>query len=155
MSYNYFKRKRSLETYREDEFLNRVVSKRRLVGLLNNAKWVKVFTILVAHHQLFKECQVKLIWEEKPTGRLLLLNEYTDYQFDYYDQAMEAMITGKPRGWYAYREIEWLEFPRYPTEQPGEQDIMAIQTALTPIGQLPLVLAEDSLRLEAYRSPSL
>lgn len=109
---------------------------------------------MVAHHNLIKECQVKLIWEEKPTGRLLLIDENTEYQFDYYDQAMEAMITGKPHGWWAYKGIEWLEFPRYPTEPSGEQDLDAIQAALASIGQLLLVLTSDSLRLEAYRVPA-
>ena len=152
MSYTYFKRKHSLETFRGDEFLDRVVNKRALVGFMNNPKWVKLIHGLVANHSLVKECQVKLIWEEEPAGRWLRINEDTDYQFDYYDQAMESMITGKPRGWYAYREIEWLEFPRCLTEQSGEQDLGAIQTALAPIGQIPLVLTNNSLRLEAYRA---
>ncbi|MBO2011019.1 hypothetical protein [Hymenobacter negativus] len=140
VSYTYFKRKRSLETHRNDDSLNRVIGKRALGGFLNNAKWVKLLHALVAHHSLIKECQVKLIWEEEPTGRRLRIDEYTDYQFDYYDQAMEAMISGNPRGWYAYREIEWLEFPRYLTDQAGAQDLDAIQSALAPIGQLPLLL---------------
>jgi hypothetical protein len=151
MSYSYFKRKRSLETVREDDFLDRVVANRGLVGYLNNAKWVKLLHTLVAHYSLIKECQVKLIWEEAYTGRLLCLDENTKYQFDYYDQAMEAMITGKPHGWWAYREIEWLEFPRYLTGPSGEQDLAAIQAALVSAGQMPLVLTQDSLRLEAYR----
>jgi hypothetical protein len=155
MSYSYFKRKRSLEIEREDVFLDRVVSKRGLVGYLNNAKWVKLLHVLVAHYSLIKECQVKLIWEEGYTGRLLCLHEHTEYQFDYYDQAMEAMVTGKPHGWWAYREIEWLQFPRYTTVPLEEQDLIAIQTALALIGQLPLVLTKESLRLEAYRVPAV
>jgi hypothetical protein len=85
-------------------------------------------------------------------SRLLCLDEHTEYRFDYYDQAMEAMVTGKPRGWYAYREIEWLEFPRHLTDQSGYQDLVAIRSALAPVGQLPLVLNNISLRLEAYRA---
>ncbi|TPG63634.1 hypothetical protein [Hymenobacter nivis] len=152
MPYTHFNRKHSLETFRGDDFLDRVVSERALVGFLSNAKWVKLLHTLVAHHSLIKECQVKLIWEEEPTGRLLRIDADTEYRFDYYDQAMEAMISGKPRGWHAYREIEWLEFPRYLTEQPGEQDLDAIQSALATVGQIPLVLTNNSLRLEAYRS---
>lgn len=154
MSVYYFKRKRSLETAQDDEFLDRVISKRGLVGYLNNAKWVKLLHALVTHNDLIKECQVKLIWEEKPTGRLLLLDENTEYQFDYYDRAMEAMITGKPHGWWAYREIEWLEFPRYPTGKSDEQDFTAIQSVLASVGQFPLVLTDSSLRVEAYRVPA-
>jgi hypothetical protein len=154
MSVSYFKRKRTLETARDDEFLDRVISKRRLIGYLNNAKWVKLLHVLVANYDLVKECQVKLIWEDKPTGRLLRIDEHTEYQFDYYDQAMEAMITGKPHGWWAYREIEWLEFPRYLTEESGEQNLTAIHLALASIGQFPLVLTDNSLRIEAYRVPA-
>lgn len=154
MSYSYFKRKRSLEIARSDEFLNRVIAKRGLVGYLNNAKWVKLLHTLVAHYALIKECQVKLIWEEDYTDRLLRIDEHTEYLFDYYDQAMEAMITGEPHGWWAYREIEWLEFPCYTAAQSEEQDLAAIQAALASIGQLPLVLTEESLKLEAYRVPA-
>ncbi len=151
MSYSHFNRKHGLETFRGNEFFDRVVSKRTLVGFLSNAKWVKLLHTLVVHHGIIKECLVKLIWEAEPTGRLLRIDGDTDYQFDYYDQAMEAMITGKPRGWYAYREIEWLEFPRYLTGQSGEQDLDAIQSALASVGQIPLILTNNSLRLEAYR----
>ena len=106
MSYTYFNRKHGLESFRKDDFVDQVVSKRALVGFLNNAKWVKLLHALIANHILIKECQVKLIWEKEPTDRLLCTDEHTEYQFDYYDRAIEAMITGKPRGWYAYREIE-------------------------------------------------
>lgn len=154
MSTSYFKRKRSLEITREDKFLDQIINKRSLIGYLNNAKWVRLLHALVAHHHLIKECQVKLLWEEKPTGRLLRIDENTKYQFDYYDQAMEAMITGKPYGWWAYREIEWLEFPRYSTGKSSEQDLTAIQSVLASVGQIPLVLTGDALRLEAYRIPA-
>nr|GFC82981.1 hypothetical protein [Tanacetum cinerariifolium] len=90
------RRKRSLEIARSDEFLDRVIAKRGLVGYLNNAKWVKLLHALVAHYSLIKECQVKLVWEEEYSDRLLRIDENTEYLFDYYDQAMEAMITGKP-----------------------------------------------------------
>ncbi|GAB2871314.1 hypothetical protein GCM10027044_36960 [Hymenobacter ruber] len=107
---------------------------------------------MVENHNLIRECQVKLIWEQEYLGRWLLINEYTDYQFNYYCKSMEAMITGKPRGWYDYREIEWVEFPRHLTDQAGEQDLDAIQSALSQAGQLPFVLTDASLRLEAYRA---
>jgi hypothetical protein len=151
MSHTYFKRKQSQEIFRDDAFLDRVVSSRKLVGFMNNPKWVKLLHVMVENHSLIRECQAKLIWEKEHAGRWLLIDKGTGYQFDYYDQAMEAMITGKPCGWYAYREIEWLEFPRHLTDQAGEQDLDAIQSALSQVGQLPLVLTNDSLRLEAYR----
>ncbi|WP_375416167.1 hypothetical protein [uncultured Hymenobacter sp.] len=148
----YSHQKHNLTAVRDDKYLDRVVSERGLVGYLNNAKWVKLLHVLVTHHSLIKECQVKLIWEKKHIGRVLLINENTNYQFDYYNRAMEAMITGRPSGWYAYREIEWLTFPRYPAGQSGEQNLDGIQAALASVGQIPLVLTTDVLRLNAYCS---
>lgn len=60
------------------------------------------------------------------------------------------MITGGPSGWYAYREIEYLSFPRHLTGQPGEQDLVGIQVVLASIGEIPLVLTTSALRLDAY-----
>lgn len=145
----------NIKVVREDKYLDRIISERGLIGNLNNAKWVKLLDSMVAHHGLVKECQVKLVWEEAYSGRVLLINENTNYQFDYYDHAMEAMITGGPSGWFAYREIEYLSFPRYLTGQPGEQDLAGIEVALASIGQIPLVLTTSALRLDAYRSIAL
>lgn len=64
---------------REDKYLNRIISERSLIGNLNNAKWVKLLDSMVAHHGLIKECQVKLVWEEAYTGRILLIDENTTY----------------------------------------------------------------------------
>ncbi|MBH8556946.1 hypothetical protein [Hymenobacter negativus] len=151
MSHSFFKRKQNQEISRDDAFFDRVVDARKLIGFMSNPKWVKLLHVMVENHSLIRECHVKLIWEQEYTGRWLLINEFTDYQFDYYDKSMEAMITGKPRGWYDYREIEWLEFQCHLTDQPGKQDLEAIQSALEQVGQLPLVLTDGSLRLEAYR----
>jgi hypothetical protein len=92
--------------------LDKLIGKTQLQPLLSNAKWVKLLTGLVQQWPLVQECQVKLIWEEAYSGRHLLFNEQTSYDFDYYAHAMEAMVSGAPRGWYAYREVEWLTFPR-------------------------------------------
>lgn len=140
------------EAVRDDKNLDRIINERGLVGFLSNAKWVKILDTLVVNYHLIKECQVKLIWEEEYTGRILLINENTYYQFDYYNSAMEAMITGGPSGWYDYREIEWLAFPHYPAKQSGEQDLHGIQAAIASIGQIALTVTPDTLRLDAYRS---
>lgn len=146
-----FNQEYNYKAVREDRYLDQIIIERGLTGNLNNTKWVKLIDIMVTHHSLIKECQVKLIWEEEYTGRMLLINEDIDYRLDYYDQAMEAMITGGPSGWYAYREIEWLSFPRYPTSQPGEQNLEVIKVVLDSIGQIPFVLTNDVLQLDAYR----
>lgn len=136
---------------RDDNYLDNVVRQRNLVGCLSNAKWVRLIAALATYGNLIIECQVKLIWEEGFTGRCLLINEDTTYNFDYYGSAMEAMITGTPRGWYDYREIEWLTFYRHPVGL-GEQCIEAILAALAPIGQFAFTLTDDYLRLDAYQA---
>jgi hypothetical protein len=64
MAHLHFNCKRSSGNAPGDDFLDRVVSERGSVSYLNNVKWVKLLHALVANHDLIKECQVKLIWEE-------------------------------------------------------------------------------------------
>jgi hypothetical protein len=55
---------------------------------------------------------------------------------------MEAMISGKPKGWYDYKEIEWIEFPK---------DIVLIFDHLGSIGQFEVERSQAGLRLFAYK----
>jgi hypothetical protein len=115
---------------------------------------VKLLTTLVAQWPLVQACQVKLIWEDARNERWLHLNEHTSYQFDYYASAMEAMISGKPNlNWTAYKEIEWLDFPRYFSPKTAEQDLSAIQRQLEAVGEFRLEASPDQLRLYAYHRP--
>ena len=146
--------KRRPNSTRPDKYLDNVIKQRGLIGWLSDAKWVKLLAALSTNSNLIKQCQVKLIWEESYSGRLLLIDEDTTYNFDYYSSAMEAMITGGPNGWYAYREIEWLAFYRCPAGL-GEQLIEEILAALLPIGQFAFTLTADYLRLDAYRAVAI
>jgi len=139
---------------RDDETLNRVILTAKLHPLLSNAKWVKLLTALVANWKLIEECKVKLIWEDASVERWLRIEEETSYEFDYYASAMEAMIVGIPRlGWTAYKEIEWLEFPRFPHNKVGVQDLQAIQQKIEEVGQFQLDASPENLRLYAYQRP--
>jgi hypothetical protein len=139
---------------RDDAALDKVILTAQLQPLLNNAKWVKVMATLVANWQLIHLCKVKLIWEDATATRRLLIEEETTYQFDYYATAMEAMITGTPRlGWAAYKEIEWLDFPRFLNDQASAQDVAAIEQKLAAVGQFRLEASADNLRLYAYHRP--
>jgi hypothetical protein len=133
---------------RDDAALDKLIAAAQLQPLLSNAKWVKLLTALVESWPLVQECRVKLIWEDTCGTRRLLLDQHTSYNFDYYASAVEAMITGTPRGWYAYKEIEWLEFPR--DTAVGTQDLAAIQRVIEAVGQFRLVLMPDSFQLVAY-----
>lgn len=139
---------------RDDVALDKVILTAQLQPLLSNTKWVKVMDTLVANWQLIHRCEVKLIWEDAAVMRRLLIEEETSYQFDYYATAMEAMITGTPRlGWAAYKEIEWLDFPRFLNDQARPQDVAAIEQKLAAVGHFRLEASADNLRLYAYHRP--
>ncbi|RYF10586.1 MAG: hypothetical protein EOO40_04910 [Deltaproteobacteria bacterium] len=144
-----------------DEQLNKIIAASDLLPMMSNRKWVKLLDALVAHASEVKECRVKLLWETETQVRHLLIDEFLLYDFDYYEQAMEAMITGKPRGWYAYREIEWLEFPGVATvsesSKPDKlvmQAIDLLQKVIDQAGLLQTSLTADSLRVDAYLRPA-
>jgi hypothetical protein len=146
--------KRHFAVNRDEESLDKVILAAQLQPLLSNAKWVKLLTTLVAQWPLVQACQVKLIWEDTSNERWLQLDEHTSYQFNYYASAMEAMISGKPHlGWTAYKEIEWLDFPRFFSPKAAEQDLGAIQRQLEAVGQFRLETSPTQLRLYAYHRP--
>ncbi|NQZ06910.1 MAG: hypothetical protein HRT35_07085 [Algicola sp.] len=73
--------------------------------LMSNAKWVKLLGVLSSIKGINCKATVKLVWDENP--RDLRIDDELEYNFDYYAQSMEAMISGYPSGWYDYKEIEW------------------------------------------------
>ena len=139
---------------RDDAALDKVILSANLHPLMSNAKWVKLITTLVENWSLVQECKVKLIWEDKSVYRRLAIDEHTSYQFNYYASAMEAMIIGSPRlGWAAYKEIEWLDFPRFSSDKAVSQDLIAIQQKIEAVGKFQMDLSPDNLRLYAYQRP--
>jgi hypothetical protein len=146
--------KRFVAVNRDEEALDKLIVAAHLQPLLSNAKWVKLLTTLVAQWPLVQACRVKLIWEDAGNERWLHLDEHTSYQFDYYASALEAMISGKPNlNWTAYKEIEWLDFPRFFSLKASKQDLLAIQRQLEAVGQFRLETFPDQLRLYAYHRP--
>lgn len=139
--------------FREDKYLDEFIRQKFSMPLMSNSKWVKLIAALVANTDVVKECLVKPIWEEQEPTRHLQFDEHTHYNFDYYASAMETMVSGKPTGWYAYKEIEWLDFPRFTTKGKAvstEQDLEQIELLLNNMGQFQLELTEEKLRLYAY-----
>jgi hypothetical protein len=142
---------------RDDIYLDKIIRKEFSASLMNNKKWVKLISILVENAGLIKECRVKLIWENQNETRFLRIDEFFQYNFDFYDTAMEAMITGKPAGWYAYKEIEWLDFPRFVistdkrnVQTSVEQNLALIKTKIEQIGQFHFDCTPNNLRISAY-----
>ncbi|GAB3648871.1 hypothetical protein GCM10027594_24280 [Hymenobacter agri] len=146
--------KRNFAIKRADADLDKVILESNLHPLMSNAKWVKLIATLVKNWFLVHECKVKLIWEDESVERLLAIDEHTSYQFNYYASAMEAMIIGRPRlGWAAYKEIEWLDFPRFASSNSLPQDLLSIQQKIDSIGKFQMELSPDNLRLYAYQRP--
>jgi hypothetical protein len=118
--------------------------------LMSNAKWVRLLEALTAPPDIVTHCNAKLVWDD-------LLRSFritgAQYRFDYYDHAVETLISGAPSGWYQYREIEWIAFPRLCTlsEIPREQDLGAIRSRIERVGRFELRDDPDELRLYAYR----
>lgn len=114
---------------------------------------MKLLGTLVKNWPAVHACRVKLIWEEASVERRLLFDEDTSYAFNYYANAMEAMVSGRPRlgGWVAYKEIQWVDFPRFP--EGKEQDLEQLEQQLAQIGQFRTAESADNLRLYAYVRP--
>ncbi len=139
---------------REDNYLDNFIRQRFSTSLMSSSKWVKLIAALVDNWFEIKQCLVKPIWDDEMPTRQLFVDEHTTYGFDYYDSAMESMISGKPRGWYAYKEIEWLDFPLLVQTKEGavatRQNLEVIKTIIENTGQFSLELTSDNLRLYAY-----
>jgi hypothetical protein len=136
---------------RDDAELDKIILHAGLQALMSNAKWVKLLDTLVQHWHLLRECKVKLIWEGSDMERWLLLDEDTRYGFDYYATAMEAMVSGKPRGWYAYKEIEWLEL--FPSPGDETQHLDLLQQQIAQLGRFRVERSPNKLHLYAYHRP--
>ncbi len=106
---------------------------------------------LTAPPDIVVQCKAKLVWDDEVRSFRLA---GAQYGFDYYDHAVEGLISGSPRGWYQYREIEWIALPRIATlhDAPAEQELSAIRARIEGAGKFELSEDPDALRLYAYRS---
>ena len=140
--------------YRDDTHLDKLIKQKFSASFMNNSKWVKLISLLVDNSFQIKECIVKLICDDKEPYRQLLFNENTQFGFDFYDNAMEAMVSGKPTGWYAYKEIEWLDFPGTTSNDNDkvavQQNLPAIKALIDNLGQYKTELTQNNLRIYAY-----
>ena len=110
---------------------------------MSNHKWVKLLKCLSSIVNLSCDFSVKLVWDDNV--RKLHLDETVQYQLDYYDASLEAMISGNPKGFYDYKEIEWLAI-----EGHSEQ-ILKVKDALNTLGQFDFVANLHQLKVFAYK----
>ncbi len=120
----------------------------RLIGqysgsFMSNVKWVKLLDVLSSIEGLNCKASVKLVWDDKP--RDFRLDDEIEFKFDYYESAMEAMITGYPNGWYDYKEIEWLKITA------KEELLRKITLAMCDVGKFETRLKPNEIILFAYK----
>ena len=109
---------------------------------MSDAKWVRLLNVLSETIDQSISMMVKLVWDHEP--RTMWIRD-AQYNFDYYSSSMEAMIGGFPRGWYDYKEIEWIAFS-------GNDDLLqALKSLIDSVGMFDLESCGSALRLYAYR----
>lgn len=109
---------------------------------MSDAKWVRLLNALSEIIDQSIAIMVQLVWDHEP--RTMWIRD-AQYNFDYYATSMEALIGGFPRGWYDFKEIEWVSFA-------GTDDLLLIlKEHIDAVGMFDLELSGSTLRLYAYR----
>lgn len=125
---------------------------------MNNAKWVRVLNALSGSN-LVLLCLVKLVWDDD-IRELQIDGMVANH--DFWPEAIEGGVSGIPRGWYAYKEFEMLEFParvcadrmphhRNAGQSSRAQDLTAIRAVFHQLGVFDLEQSSECLRMFAYR----
>jgi hypothetical protein len=114
------------------------------VSLMSNAKWVKVLNLLSNLNLDGAISTVKLVWDIEV--RTFRLDNDLEFNFDYYASSMESLISGYPKGFYDYKEIEWLNI-KAPIET-----IELINSSLNSIGKFCFNQSTDSIQILAYKN---
>lgn len=123
--------------------IDKIIKKKYSSNFMSDSKWVKLIELLVKNYKLFDVCNVKLIYDDKI--RELLIEGNETFDFDYYKDSMEGMVT-KPitPGWVLYKEIEWVSFPF------EKSNIDKLQKLINQLGEFRSDLTADYFRVFAY-----
>jgi hypothetical protein len=113
-------------------------------SLMSNAKWVKLLSALTKLNLEQAIATVKLVWDDDV--RSIRLDDDLEFNFDYYSSSMESMISGYPKGFYDYKEIEWLKI-----KAPSE-DIERIKLSLNNVGKFCVAHSKDDIQILAYKN---
>lgn len=121
---------------------DRIIADEMLSRSMSDAKWVRLLETLSETIEHSISIEVQLVWDHKP--RSMWIRD-AQYNVDYYTSSMEAMIGGFPRGWYDYKEIEWVNFF-------GTGDLLhTLKEQIDSVGMFDLESCGSGLRLYAYR----
>ncbi|MEO8239123.1 MAG: hypothetical protein ABI576_13550 [Flavobacterium sp.] len=123
--------------------IDKIIKQKYSSNFMSNSKWVKLIELLVKNYKLFDVCNVKLIYDKEI--RQLIIGGNENFEFDYYKDSMEGMIT-KPitPGWVLYKEIEWISFPA------EKSNIFEINKLVNQLGEFRNDLTTDYFRVFAY-----
>jgi hypothetical protein len=127
----------------ERDRVDSLIRERFSSSFMSDSKWVRLLEVLVVLQPRVEFCKAKLVWDE--SLREMRIPESSSLGFDYYRNSMEAMISGSPRGFYLYKEVEWIEL--LVTEKNAE----AVANQIRKAGEFELIPGETGLRIYAYR----
>ncbi|GAA5219071.1 hypothetical protein GCM10025776_34880 [Corallincola platygyrae] len=113
------------------------------VALMSDAKWVKLLSNLSEIAEDNLKTTVKLVWDKSP--RSIRIDSDIQFGFDYYISSMESMISGYPKGFYDYRELEWIEV------SASSAVLEHIEAKLKSLGQFETEFREKSIRIYGYK----
>jgi hypothetical protein len=129
-----------------DTKIDKIILTNYTASFMNNSKWVKLIQLLVDNTQFIARCDVKLIHDDKI--RELIISGEEQFDFDFYENAMEAMITNPVTpGWTLYKEIEWISFPII-SEAP--ENIIKLKQLVQKLGDFRTDLTDEYYRIFAY-----
>ncbi len=111
--------------------------------LMSVSKWVKVFDCIRAIEDSNRTASAKLVWDEEV--RDLSIDDSLQFGLDYYGASMESMLSGYPKGFYDYKELEWVEF------HSSDENLDAIEKSLNKLGQFELERTASGVKLFAYQ----
>jgi len=125
------------------EHTDALIRERFNSSFMSDAKWVRLLEALVSVRALFEFCKVKLVWDE--STRDMWIPSSSSFGFSYYRSSMEGMISGTPRGFYKYKEVEWIDLS---TEGENAESIVL---KLKAVGHFELERRDKGIKLYAYR----
>ena len=114
------------------------------VSLMSNTKWVKLLNALTKLNLNNAVTTVKLIWDSEV--RSFRLDSDIEFNFDYYPSSVESLISGYPKGFYDYKEIEWLNI------NTSASNLKLIDDSLSEIGQFCVNKSTRSIQVFAYKN---
>lgn len=136
------------QTEQNSQKIKKNISEKFTTSYMSNSKWVRLINKFVEQSEFIKKINFKTIYNDK-TGELFI-DETTSFNFDYWQTGFEG--NNSLGGWILYKEIEFLEFPKYfeNNKFKGVQDIKKIIEIIESVGKFQLVEYSDKLKMLCY-----